>query len=215
MPTSRVLKKDGLGTISVVLRDGIATVVRDPRSARRVARWIAHRLAAREADALRALGRIDGLPYLIAFDRGVLQRSFIAGEPMHTANPRSREYFARALKLVIALHRRGIAHNDLAKEPNWLCMPDGRPAIVDFQLALISKHRGKVFRALAREDLRHLLKHKQTYLPSGLTARQRALLASPSPLARIWRALVKPVYLLVTRRLLGWPERMGPAERQR
>ena len=132
---------------------------------------------------------------------------------MHEARPQSSAYFREALKLLRRLHRGGIVHNDLAKEPNWLCLPDGRPGIVDFQLAWVSTRRGRMFRALAREDLRHLMKHKRTYLPGGLTKRQRALLASPSGFTRVWRTLVKPPYLFFTRRILGWAEREGPAER--
>ena len=215
MSNDRVLKSDSFGSITVVLHDGVAAVVRDSRAARRGSRWIARGLAAREAAALRALGGVEGVPLLIGFEHGVLRRSFITGEPMHVAHPRSREYFASGLKVLIAVHRRGVAHNDLAKEPNWLCLPNDRAAIVDFQLAVVAKRRGKLFRILAREDLRHLCKHKRTYAPSCLTARQRALLARPSLLAHVWRTLMKPVYLLITRRLLGWPERAGPAERQR
>src|SRR5690606_34464229 len=100
------------------------------------------------------------------------------------------------------------------KEANWLCTPAGRAALVDFQAAVISRRRGRLFRALAREDLRHLLKHKRTYLPDRLTARQRALLAHRGPLATTWSVLVKPPYRSVTRVLLGWPERLGRHERQ-
>src|SRR5690606_36779682 len=118
------------------------------------------------------------------------------------------------LRLLAALHRRGIAHNDAAKEANWLCTPDGEAALVDFQVAMTSRRRGRVFRALAYEDLRHLLKHKRTYLPERLTARQRAVLARRGPLAMLWTLLVKPPYRFVTRVLLGWPERVGRRERQ-
>jgi hypothetical protein len=68
---------------------------------------------------------------------------------------------------------------------------------------------------LAREDLRHWQKHKAHYRPDLLTARQRRLLATPAWPARLWRAAVKPVYRLLTRGLLGWPERLGAAERER
>ena len=34
------------------------------------------------------------------------------------------------------LHAANVIHNDLAKETNWLVTPDGRPALVDFQLAM-------------------------------------------------------------------------------
>ena len=134
---------------------------------------------------------------------------------MHSGDPASRQYFLRAQKLLFRMHRSGVAHNDLAKEANWLCMPGNQPAIVDFQLAIVSHRRGRLFRLLAREDLRHLLKHKRHYLPRELTARQRGLLASPSLPARLWRSLFKPPYLFVTRQILGWPERDGPEERQR
>jgi hypothetical protein len=216
MSIDRVLKADSFGTITFSPREGdAAEIVRDSRAALRSVRRLAGWLAAREAAALRALRGVEGVPRLIGFEHGVLRRSFMAGEPMHVAKPCSREYFASALKLVAALHRHGIAHNDLAKEPNWLCTPGGRAAIVDFQLAIVSRRRGKLFRVLAREDLRHLLKHKRTYSPGSLTARQRRLLAHPSLLARCWRTAIKPGYVLVTRRVLGWPERTGPAERER
>jgi hypothetical protein len=104
-------------------------------------------------------------------------------------------------------------HNDLAKEPNFLVTADGRPAIIDFQLAWFCPRRGRLFRLLAREDLRHLLKHKRTYCPQFLTARERRILASPSWPARIWMKTGKPVYLFVTRRLLGWRDREGAGDR--
>ena len=215
MATSQILKADSLGTISLVVEDGVATVVRDASAASRWARRIARMLAAREAAALRALEGVEGVPVLVRSHAGVVQRSYIAGEPLHVARPRTRAYFAQALKLLVAIHRRGVVHNDLAKEANWLCTPGGGPAIVDFQVAVSAKRRGKLFRCLAHDDLRHLLKHKRTYVPEALTARQRALLQHPSLLARAWRAVVKPPYIWITRYGLGWPERRGPAERER
>ena len=73
--------------------------------------------------------------------------------------------------------------------------------------------RERVRRRRAYEDLRHLLKHKRTYHPEGLTSRQLRVLARPAPATRIWRALVKPLYRIVTRGLLRWPERHGANER--
>jgi hypothetical protein len=153
------------------------------------------------------------VPVLLGFDGAVVRRSYIAGDRLDVARPRSRVYFARALRLLVRLHRRGVTHNDLAKEANWLSGPNDEPGIVDFQLAYAPRRRGKLFRALAYEDVRHLLKHKRTYVPDALTARQRALLARPTPLTRLWRACFKPPYLWITRRLLGWPERSGARER--
>ena len=132
---------------------------------------------------------------------------------MKLARPRDPRYFREALRLLRRLHARDLTHDDLAKEPNWLVTPDGLPALVDFQLARHAPGRGRLFRMLAHDDLRHLLKHKRQYLPERLTARQRAILARPSPVSRAWRAVAKPVYLCVTRRLLGWADREGAGDR--
>jgi RIO-like serine/threonine protein kinase len=221
--TTRLLKRDGLGTISVVERaasecgggDGIdgATVERDTRTARFGARWLARRLAAHEAAALRKLDGAAGVPALLGFDGAVVRRSYLCGERLDAARPLPRIFFTRALRLLREIHRRGVVHNDLAKEANWLAGPDGTPGIVDFQLAYAPRRRNKLFRVLAYEDVRHLLKHKRTYAAAALTARQRALLASPALSTRLWRACVKPPYRWITRRLLGWPERIGARER--
>ena len=117
------------------------------------------------------------------------------------------------MRVLRRLHRAGVAHNDLAKEANWLVVRGDTCAIVDFQLATYSPARTARFRRGAYEDLRHLLKHKRTYQPLELTARQRRILARPTVGTRLWRALVKPAYRFVTRTVLGWPERSGPVER--
>ncbi len=88
-----------------------------------------------------------------------------------------------------------------------------RSAYVDIvERRTLGENRYRVTIA-AREDIRHLLKHKRTYCPDRLTARERAILASPSPLARAWMGIAKPVYLLLTRRVFGWADREGAADR--
>src|SRR6185503_11211946 len=163
--------------------------------ARHGLRWLARRLAAREAAALRALASVPaGVPRLIGFDGRVLRRSALPGQPLFAGEAPSHAFFVRALRLVRELHRAGVAHNDLAKEANWLNALGDVPGLVDFQLAVRSRHRGCWFRYLAHEDLRHLLKHKRTYLPSGLTARQRRMLATPPWPTLLWKRWWKPAY---------------------
>ena len=89
---------------------------------------------------------------------------------MQAAGGVDRAYFREALGLLRRVHSAGLVHNDLAKEPNWLVTTAGRPALVDFQLAMQPRYRGRLFRMLAHDDLRHLLKHKRTYCPQHLTA---------------------------------------------
>lgn len=213
MLSERRLKHDSFGAIVLRQDRSRHVVIRDPTQARAGLRWLAVRLARREAAALRLLDGRSGFPGLIGVDGARVLRSYLPGTALHAGPPPSRRYFREALGLLVRLHRLGITHNDLAKEANWLRLADGRPAVVDFQLATCFAKRGWLFRMLAREDLRHLLKHKRRYCPEHLTARQRAILARPSPLARTWRRVVKPPYRFVTRRLLGWPERTGAAER--
>jgi hypothetical protein len=143
----------------------------------------------------------------------VLRRSALPGEPLFARAPPSRDFFVRALRLVRALHRAGVTHNDLAKEANWLCAPGDEPGLVDFQLAVRSRRRGFWFRYLAHEDLRHLLKHKRTYVPDSLTARQRRMLAARPWPTQLWRTGWKPAYHALTRGVLGWRNRAGPTER--
>lgn len=213
MANDQLLKKDVFGEIRRVSRPDGIVIVRDSGAARPWARWLAGALMRREARVLEALDGVDGVPRLVSCDRSMLVRSYLAGTPMQHARPGGRGYFRQALALLITIHRRGIVHNDLAKEPNLLVTAPGRPAFLDFQLAMHFRRRSRLFRLLAYDDLRHLLKHKRSYCPESLTARQRRILSRPGLVARIWRRTGKPVYLFITRRLLGWADREGAGDR--
>ena len=210
----QVLKRDLFGSVAVLRGPDGTSVLRDTRCARPWLGWLARSLARREARALETLAGLAGTPRLMAFDGKRLYREWIAGEAMQRARPVHAAYYRDALALLRRLHRAGVSHNDLAKESNWLVTPDGRPALVDFQLAIVHRRRNRIFRSLAREDLRHLLKHKRTYRPESLTARQRQILARPSPWSRAWMATGKKLYRVVTRRWLGWSDREGAGDRQ-
>jgi len=212
-----ICKRDLFGAVRRrTITQGSATVEcaeRDTTEAAHGIGWLARRLALREARALETLRIVPHVPRLLAWNGRQLQRSWLAGQPLHRAAPPSRTYFRDALTLVRRMHAAGVVHNDLAKEPNWLVGPDGRPALVDFQLAMRPRYRGRLFRMLAYDDLRHLLKHKRSYCPEALTARQLAILAHRSPLAALWARTGKPAYRFVTRRLLGWSDREGAGDR--
>jgi len=208
-----LLKKDLFGEVWTAQERGKPAVLRDARPARWWLTWLARGLLLREAKALAALSGFDGIPQLVRHDAYTLTRSFLPGVTMHVGRPQTATYFRDAARLLRRIHVAGVAHNDLAKEANILLSEDGSPAFIDFQLACHSPRRGRLFRIAAREDIRHLLKHKRTYRPDLLTTRELAILKSPSSLSRAWMSLVKPIYLFVTRRLLGWADREGAADR--
>lgn len=201
------------GQVSLIRSAAGPLVRRDTRNAPLALRWLARHLLAREARALAVLEDLDGVPTLVRTNGSTLDRSWLDGVPMQEGRPKDIDYFLSAAKIVRRMHRLGVVHNDLAKEPNFLLTSDGKPAIIDFQLSWYSRDRGPVFRALAREDIRHLLKHKRTYCPERLTKRERAILDNPSLISKIWMKAGKPVYLFITRKILGWQDREGAGDR--
>lgn len=213
MLDSQLLKKDLFGEVRLESDESGCRIVRDAAAAAVPLRWLANGLMRREARALEALDGLDGVPKLIRVDRNRLEREYLEGKPMHRAKPTDPDYFRRAMRLLRRLHARGVVHNDLAKEPNILVVGDGQPAFVDFQLAWHAPARGRFFCILAYDDLRHLLKHKRSYCASELTQRERQILARPSLPSRLWMRVVKPPYLFLTRRLLGWADREGASDR--
>ncbi len=213
MADTRLLKKDLFGEIWHIVDKDEVRILRDSNAASVCLRWLARRLLQREARFLGVLADVDGVPKLLAVERNLLYRSYLSGEPMHVGKPSTPDYYVAAAKLLRRLHQLGVVHNDLAKEPNLLVLDDGSPGFLDFQMAWLMPRRGRLFRWLAYDDLRHLLKHKRTYCPQRLTRRELAILANPSLPSRAWAHTLKPVYLFVTRRLLNWADGEGAADR--
>jgi RIO-like serine/threonine protein kinase len=213
MAEIELLKKDLFGEIRLRRSLDQAVVVRDTSAVSPWIRWLAGYLLRREARALAALEGIDGVPAVVRIDQHILERQYIDGQPMHHARPTNPAYFRQCARLLRQLHAADVVHNDLAKEPNVLVRTDGSPAFLDFQLAWFTPKRGRLFRVLAWDDIRHLLKHKRSYCPQHLTQRERNILGRPSVPSRVYRVTVKPVYTFITRRVLGWADREGAGDR--
>jgi AMP-binding enzyme len=174
----------------------------------------ARHLFSRERRALALAHGLDVGPELLWAGRQALVRGFIDGVALHLAKPFDDvAYFHSAKVALRKLHRRGICHNDLAKEQNWLRGSDGLAYLTDFQLAVCFKSRGRLFRIAAYEDLRHLLKHKRSYAPQSLTPKERKILARKSLVARIWLMTGKKVYRAITRGLFNFTDREGGGRR--
>lgn len=172
--------------------------------------WV---LARREIAALRAVDGIAGVPKLFSVDRDGLFRSWSDGTPLHLARPSDPSWYRDAHRLLRDFRRRGITHNDLAKPQNWLMTPDGRAAVIDFQLASRHRRKGPLFRLMAYEDFRHLLKQQRAFAPHLMTPTARRVLARRSLPSRIWMATGKKLYNLVTRGLFRWSDGEGTHDR--
>ncbi|HEY0333884.1 MAG TPA: phosphotransferase [Stenotrophomonas sp.] len=208
--TSEALKSDSFGRILLV-READGVFVRRDLTASpwwlRVPAWY---LARREALALRQIEGMPDTPRLLRWNGTYLDRSYLDGQAMYLRPPRGDvAYFRAARRLLQQLHRRGVAHNDLAKEANWLVREDGSPALIDFQLAVRGPPRSPWMRLLAREDLRHLLKHKRMYCRQSLTPVELRLLKRHSWVRDLWFRTGKPVYRVVTRKWLKWEDNEG------
>lgn len=232
--TERTLKRDALGRVELLKRGDEFRIRRVACGSRvPLSRAVARVLAARERKALETLdGRVAApkLELELAWSRapslggtvprpdGVLVREFVEGVALCGAEALPRNFFDLLAAEVRRMHALGVCHNDLHKEQNVLVRPDGRPSLVDFQLASVHRPGSFTWRARVAEDLRHVEKHRRRYMrvgrgPEGAEIDVLAV-AKPrrGPLAFAWRRVGKPLYNFVTRKLLR--TRDGAEERR-
>ncbi|MCO6050019.1 serine/threonine protein kinase [Mesorhizobium sp. RP14(2022)] len=184
-------------------------VTASPWWSRPLAWW----LAKREIGALRALTGLKGTPRLIETDANGLLRTWTEGTPLHLARPSDPAWYRDAHRLLRSFRRRNLTHNDLAKPQNWLMSPDGRACVIDFQLASVHSKRGWLFKAMAYEDFRHLLKQRRSFAPQLMTPTAKRILKRRSLPSRIWMNTGKKLYNLVTRGIFNWSDGEGTGDR--
>jgi hypothetical protein len=213
-----VLKRD---VFSIVERGRFVTPAGEvPAVVRRIDEvpwWnlvLARLLFERERRALTIAGELGVTPPLLYAGRQVLVRGWIDGTVMQIAKPYGdRAFFHSAKAALRKLHAAGICHNDLSKQQNWLRGRDGRAYLTDFQLASSFSKRGLLFRMLAYEDLRHLLKHKHRYLREDMTPAEWKMRARKTPLSSWWLLTGKKLYHLATRGIFGFVDQEGGGTR--
>ncbi|MEM1274302.1 MAG: serine/threonine protein kinase [Pseudomonadota bacterium] len=174
-------------------------------------RGLARVLARREVRGLRAVQGIDGVPELVRVDREGILRAWSEGTPLNIARPSDPRWYRDASRLLRDLRARGVTHNDLAKPQNWLMRPDGGAGVIDFQLTRVHRRRGRLFRVMAYEDLRHLLKQRKRYCPETMGPTAKRILSERSGPSRLWRRTFKRAYLFISRKLFGWSDGEGTA----
>ncbi len=170
-------------------------------------------LARKEVRSLRRVTGIAGTPSLIRVDREGILRSWSEGIPLNIAKPAEAAFYADAKRILRDMRRAGVTHNDLEKPQNWLMAPDGSAAVIDFQLATVHRRRGKLFRIMGYEDLRHLVKQKRRYAPHLLTPTETRMLRQKSLPTRLWLATGKRLYNFITKGLFKWSDAEGIGNR--
>jgi AMP-binding enzyme len=175
---------------------------------------LARHLFWRERRALDVVRGLNVGPELLWAGRRALIRGFVDGAAMHLVKPKGDVAYFRSAKATLRrLHRAGVCHNDLAKEQNWLVGSDGHAYVTDFQLAACFRKRSRLFRVLAYEDIRHLLKLKRSYAAEALTPKERKIIARKSIFASVWLTTGKKVYKAITRGLFNFTDREGGGRR--
>ncbi len=172
--------------------------------------WI---LAKREIRGLKAVRGVEGVPQLLATDKDGLYRSWTEGTPLHLARPSDPKWYRTAHRILRDMRRLGVTHNDLAKPQNWPMTPEGEAAVIDFQLASVHRRRGALYRMMAYEDFRHLIKQKRAFARHLMTPTEKRVLARRSLPSRIWLATGKKVYNFVTRGIFNWSDGEGTGDR--
>ncbi len=137
----------------------------------------------------------------------VFVRPFADGLPLHRAESLPLDFFDLLEESVRGLHFAGVCHNDLHKEQNIVVAPDGRPVLIDFQLATRHpKREGRWYRARCRDDVRHIQKHRRRYTRDGRGPEAlRVADAERIPrrgIALLWMKTGKPLYKFITRKIL-------------
>ncbi len=161
--------------VAVVSMDGAECVVKDHLGCDRwFGRLLGPLLSRREADALRRLHGLEGVPRLLrVFDRRAFAMSLLDGEPYRGRSlpvEEWRRFFDAMQRLVDDMHARGVAHCDLRSPDNTLITGQGMPAVVDFVASYTRGSRMKpwsawLFAKMCAVDISAIEKQKRTVCP--------------------------------------------------
>jgi hypothetical protein len=177
-------------------------------------RWLGRWQCRREVGFYRRLAGLPCVPALLeSFGETAYVRAFVAGHPLSRRGAVPDGFWPGLDTAFREVHRRGVAYVDANKPENVLVGDDGRPYLIDFQIAWGGRARPRGvgqwwLERLQREDLYHLLKHKRRFSPHLMTPEELARVRHRSLLIRAHRVLNRP-YLVVRRRLFRWLRRTG------
>jgi hypothetical protein len=163
--------------------------------------WMGHLMAAYEEGNLRRCQGLKGVPRLRESSHpGVVAHDFVPGRPLTKDVRVSDVFFRRLFDLLDSVHECEVAYIDLEKADNVLVGEDGRPYLIDFQIALRLPRAlvrwcppaRWVLRRLQKSDHYHVMKHFRRVRPDLLTSRQIARSKRKPLLVRLGNALAAP-----------------------
>lgn len=165
--------------------------------------WLGRWLCRREIRFYQRLSDLPNVPRLLgAVGQTGFAHEFVPGRPLSKDHPPPDGFFDQLIALLRELHRRNIAYVDTNKPQNILLGDDGRPHLIDFQISYDLHDLGNwwlsrmILRQLQREDIYHILKHKQRLRPDELTQDERAAAGRRSWLIRLHRFIFWPYFRL-------------------
>ena len=161
-------------------------------------------MARHEADLYELLAGIPGIPRLAGRPRpDAFLREFVEGETVRDTAVLPPGFFDSLEGVLRAIHGRGVAYVDLAKEENVIAGADGRAWLIDFQVSIARRGPLRPFVGmLQKEDLYHLSKMRLGRAPGEATEEDRRRVAGRGRLGRLHRATVKRAYNILTRYLV-------------
>jgi len=187
-----------------VVRKTLEMRPRLPLLSRQIDIWLANR----EVRQFQQARGIPGIPRVLARPaRNVYLREYIEGVALPRAPTPSCAFFDQLMEIAGALHERGITHNDLHKEANVIVQPDGKPALLDFQLSLTLDKGSALFRVLTLFDRYHVVKNRRHRTKSLLSPEEEALFWRTKEIRGLHRRIIKKPMNILTRRL--FPQRLG------
>lgn len=164
--------------------------------------WLGRLMTRREVRSLRRCQDIQGVPRVLArTGPNSYLYAYIEGRSLDGKPPLPTDFFERLLSVLREIHARDLVHFDLHKRGNILLGDDGRPHIIDFQLATHIGDRLLLSRRLSARlrhwlqgyDIYHLYKHKRRLLPGELTDAEDRLSRDNSLPLRMHRTIARPL----------------------
>lgn len=164
-------------------------VVKDVRHTSRLFRYTIGRWALwREGRVYRRLAGLEFIPAFVGrLDSDALVLEWISDAPslrLRDAHPLSEHFCDDLQACVDRMHARGVVHLDLRHRTNILVAPDGKPRLLDFEIALFL---GPLVRLLAWIDRSAVAKYRCRYFPRQVTREQATSYARFRRVRKLWR----------------------------